>query len=321
MTFQLPNPNAPATSDALTSLPIRQNFQAIAAGLQALDGTALNTKSVSEGALADAINPRLRQSEWGQNFVYTGLTIATSGTLTSTITAGTAYVNGFRVVSPGVASQAFTASKDTYVDMDISGNFTLQAVTNGAASPSLAANSVRLAIVITSASAITTVNQGSTAATGPTVASNILTVCDSLGNLIYPTSPAAGLIGYRQTTTNFSTVSVTAVQITGLSCPVIVPTGRKVKVTVAAGSAYNGAANNAAIVTVWDGTVGTGTQLGLAAGTSTTAATNQNVTAIAVATPTTSSKTYNAGFACTGGNTANTNATPTQPVFISVELV
>lgn len=52
-TFNLPNPNSPATSDLLTSAPIRQNFQSIQTQLNNADGAALNAGSVPSTALSN----------------------------------------------------------------------------------------------------------------------------------------------------------------------------------------------------------------------------------------------------------------------------
>lgn len=164
--------------------------------------------------------------------VVTGMTIATSVDLDSTITAGVAVIGGRRRATSSTP-KSFTASKDTYVDLKADGTFRYTEVTNNNASPALGAGEMRIAIVITDADNITAVNQGDPQTTGPTVSSAILAVCDSLGNVIYPTDPTGGLIGYREITSDFTTATTGAdVDVTGLSCPVNIPAGRRVKVQV-----------------------------------------------------------------------------------------
>ncbi len=85
-----------------------------------------------------------------------GLLPATSGTLTSTISAGVAYVQGVRV-SVIATANTYVANRDTYVDLSSAGVYTFVAVTNGAGVPAVTANNMRVAKVVTSGSAITTV--------------------------------------------------------------------------------------------------------------------------------------------------------------------
>lgn len=128
--------------------------------------TNILADSLGELDMSDEINPRVRDGELLNitvdsttsqlAFVATGLTPATSASLTSNISTGTAYINGYRV-NKSATSETYTASRDTYVDLSQGGAFTLSAVANGAAAPAVAANSARLAKVITSGTAITSV--------------------------------------------------------------------------------------------------------------------------------------------------------------------
>lgn len=131
-------------------------------------GSSLNITADSLGELdfADSINPRVRDSELlgittdsttsQTTFVYTGLLPATDSDLTSDVSAGTVYINGYRV-NKSATSQTYTASKDTYLDISQTGTYTQSAVAVGAAAPAVAANSARLAKVTTSGTAITSV--------------------------------------------------------------------------------------------------------------------------------------------------------------------
>lgn len=243
------------------------------------------------------------------------------------ISSGVVWIAGKRLTVAAVSAQTVAASKDRYVDLrdnsDGTATYITNEVANNAASQALTAGDMRVGIVVAGATTIATtasINQGQEDRVLPIASSIPYAVTDSLGNLICPRDPNRKVLGYRQSLVDFTTVSTSAVQITGLTCPVIVPTGRKVKITVECGSAFNGAANSGNIVSIWDGVVASGTQLGLSAGTTGTASTNQNVTALAMTTPAATSKTYNGGFACTGANQAHTNGTTGQPVFILVEL-
>jgi hypothetical protein len=245
--YILPNPSSPATSDALTSLPIRQNFESIQSQINNADGGALNAKSVQEAALADQVNPRLERTLLGYNFVVSGFVLPSSGaSLTITVPSGVAYVNGYYVVSTGL-TLTVTASNDTYLDIDQNGQFYYtgsNSVTNNAASPTLTSGRVRLAIITSDGSTITSVNQGQTTAVIPISGGIAYSVTDSLGNLIYPTAPFAGLLGYRLDAAAYTPGSSTQV-LTGCTMPVIVPAGRRLKLTGVFSGGQSGSSTNA----------------------------------------------------------------------------
>lgn len=117
-----------------------------------------------------------------QDFIGEGLVWSQKTGLIGKMTTGYGYING-ELTGKSYFEHTFTASKDTYVDLPLTSkptsvdDLTFTAVTNGAAAPALAANSMRLAKVVTDGSAIT-----ATTTSG----------YDSLGNPIYP--PAIGSI-------------------------------------------------------------------------------------------------------------------------------
>lgn len=249
---------------------------------------------------------------------------AYGSTLAASMTAMVAYVNGRRYSVSAVTARAFTASKDTYIDMDNAGTLVYTEVANNAASPALAANSIRIGIIVSGANiaAVGSVNQGQETKILPIASSIPYQVTDSLGNLICPRDPNRRILGYRQKTTDTSTTNTSATQITGLTVPVIVPTGRKVKITAFAFDLFIGGATNiGANLTIWDGTVGSGTQLqnGLGGYNSSTAA--AAATPVVMATPTSASKTYNAGLHATTAGTAQIQGSATTPAILMVELV
>lgn len=113
------------------------------------------------------------------DFVLSGGVWSQTSGLIGGMTMCLALVDGELVSKPAM-SKTFTASKDTYVDLPktakptINADLTFTEVTNGAASPSLASGSIRLAKVVTNGSAITSVTTSGK---------------DSLGNYIRNLSP------------------------------------------------------------------------------------------------------------------------------------
>lgn len=259
--------------------------------------------------------------------VWTGDSYA--GTKAASMTAWVGYINGQRGTISAVTARVFTASKDTYVDvLNTAGAFTLvyTEVANNAASPALAANSLRLAIVVTGATTIAaagSINQGDPTCILPIASSIAYSVTDSLGNLICNRTPSPTILGYRQITAAVTTTSTTVVAATGLSVPVIVPTGRRVKITTYSPHVRVGTANKTSQVEIWDGTVGSGTRLNFAVNITIIAINGSAMICETVTLPATASKTYNVGFISdTGGGVTTTfDAGATAPAYVLVELV
>jgi hypothetical protein len=176
MALSLPFPASPQDGDAFLSAPVRQNIQAIAQAIQSFDGSQVAARSIQAAALALNADPITRGAETIANFVASGCVWGVSATLTTSMTAGIIYVNGNRVSVLNVAGKLFTASQDTYVDVDYLGNIYYLPVSNNAAAPALTGNAVRVAIIVTGASAVSSVNQVG---------------FDSLGNMIYRTKRLA----------------------------------------------------------------------------------------------------------------------------------
>jgi hypothetical protein len=247
-------------------------------------------------------------------------------TRNGSISAITAYQNGQKLTISAVAARSFTASKDTYVDILNTagvGSLVYTEVTNNAASPALAANSIRLGVVVTGATTIATtasINQGQEDRVLPIASSVPYTTTDSLGNLICPRDPFRKLLGYKQVTANQTSASLTAVAMAALSCPIIVPTTRKIKITISSDSGSNNTLNDYFQFTVWDGTVGSGTQVvgvtGQVGIISQPLPTHRDINI----TPATTSKTYNTGINALGGGTATFSGSSVTPGFIRIEL-
>lgn len=118
------------------------------------------------------------------NHIVSGGVVAQSSGLIGTFSNIVFYINGQRYSGTSIANKTYTASKDTYVDITASSGGTVSVtyseVANGAASPALAANNIRVAKVVTSGAAITSVTQKG---------GN-----DTLGNVIYPQGPFSSLL-------------------------------------------------------------------------------------------------------------------------------
>lgn len=280
--------------------------------------------SISNTDLATAIKPVTLFDETTFDFVASGCVWsgdAYASTRNASMTAGVVYVDGNRVVISAVSARSFTASKDTYVDVGTDGVLDYTEVANNAASPALAANHMRIAIIVTGASNIAnagSVNQGQEDKVLPIASSIPYQVTDSLGNLICPRDPQRKIIGYRQITS--SVTATTIAQATGLSATILVPTGgRKVKITAIAPSVQNGAtASNT--ISVWDGAVSGGTQLSASTAYVATATGAVNLTHSTIETLSAGLHTINIGLAATS-NTATLVSGATAPSAVLVELI
>lgn len=132
-------------------------------------------------------------------------------------------------------------------------------------------------------------------------------------------STTAITLGYAEITSIFTVASATPTQVTGLTATVTIPAGgRKVKITAYTGFLSNEGGQQARM-SIWDGTVNSGTQLTMCAVTSNS---YFGVTAVAIVTPSAGSKTYNVGLCRdSGSGTCNLNAAATYPAFILVEAI
>ena len=95
--------------------------------------------------------PLLNASDVFSDFIASGIqwTLPSPASLTSTMSAGVAYLNGQRTIVPGVSSYAFPASSDTYVSINNSGAVDYQSVANGATSPTPNSGYVQTAKIVT----------------------------------------------------------------------------------------------------------------------------------------------------------------------------
>lgn len=191
MAFSLPNPTTPTNGQSLDATPILANETAIAQAIASFDGSQIQAGTVTNSALAANIQPNALINAITFPFVSSGCVWSATTGLTGTMSGGTIYYGGTPITVNSVSSHTFTASNDTYIDIDKNANITYQGVSNNGSAPSLTANSIRVAKVITGASAITSV---------------ILTGVDSNNVQIYPTNPQGfgNYISWSPTIANFT---------------------------------------------------------------------------------------------------------------------
>lgn len=132
-------------------------------------------------------------------------------------------------------------------------------------------------------------------------------------------NPVWQYLGYAQITSNITGItSATPVQITGLTSTVTIPSGvTKVRVTIFIPwvSITGGAVVD---ITLWSGTVGSGTKLNQSSGYLPSSSGVTSFTLPHIYTPSAGSVTYNAAIDV-AANTASLNAGTTFPAYILVE--
>lgn len=250
-------------------------------------------------------------------------------TLLASMTSGVVYINGRRHTVSSVSNRTFTASKDTYIDLLYStinniATVVYTEVSNNGVSPALAANSVRIGIIVTGASNIATgasVNQGQEDRVLPIASSIPYSVTDSLGNLICPRDPNRKILGFKQRTTNKTSAVGGGVydDVAELTASVIVPTGRKVKITAYARSlAVSGGVPDDVAIAIREST----TVLSISLATPAVANYWVSAQAIYIGTPTAGAHTFKASvLQSVSGPNLSLAADPTYPAFILVELI
>lgn len=235
-------------------------------------------------------------------------------TIAANATGGTRYdwiyikLDADKLVNPAVDASdvvTLTASRSTSSSTD-----------NG--TPPTYGYNIAVVTVANGASSITNGNitdnrtrTGATTLTASTASNNVVTA---------PMLATSAIkLGYAQITSSATTTSATAAQVSTLTAAVTIPAGgRGVKITAFAQSLTNTGSNFVGL-SIWDGTVGSGTQLAESGG-SITSATGIPGIAIAFVTPSAGAKTYNVGLRTSGG-TATLAAGATYPAFILVEMI
>lgn len=136
-------------------------------------------------------------------------------------------------------------------------------------------------------------------------------------------APQLGYLGSAQITGVFSTTNLTATQVTGLASTVTVPGGTHIKLTVSGQSIYNSTTADYAVLTIWDGAVGSGTLIATSASMQnfTTGSPLAPFTIIGIVNPSAGSKTYNVGLHALVGGTANISGATGSPTLLLVESI
>lgn len=134
--------------------------------ISSVSGAKLQAGTVPASSLDTNANVETRMSEALGNFVASGCVWSTISGLNATMASGVIYISGKRVVVASVSSRTFTASRDTYVSVDVNGTVSYSEVTNGASAPSLPANSLWSAKLVSGASSITSITDMRTLSPG-----------------------------------------------------------------------------------------------------------------------------------------------------------
>jgi hypothetical protein len=304
-----------------------------------VDDSTTVTKKLTLGGLRDWLyslvnipagpaSPVTRDYDHFFDHVASGLVISPDSAgvnRNASMTSGICYINGRRISLTAVNARTYTASRDTYVDVldngDGTGTLVYTEVTNNNASPALASNSIRIAIVVTGASTIAaaaSINQGQETRVLPIRSSIPMAVTDELGNLICSRDPLRKVLGYREIRGNQTGVGTSNTQVTGLTIPVKVPEGRKVKITIFAFATDISSAGGVAYLAIWDGAVG-GTQLQQSPAKQAYSGAGYFHPISVMLTPSTANKTFNVSLQASSG-TAGIYATSTSPTYALVEL-
>lgn len=125
------------------------------------NGVNIQAGSINTPDLANTVSPIVRWDEAFNDFTVSGMLGVTSGSLTSNISSGVSYVDGYRVAL-GTTAHTYTASKDTYVYIHSGGYYVFQEVVNGAAAPSTPANTLLLFIAVTNGTTISSITDSRT---------------------------------------------------------------------------------------------------------------------------------------------------------------
>jgi len=173
---------------------------------------------------------------------------------------------------------------------------------------------------VTSVTSNTIVVRANDTSTIPT-AGGISAVSYSSSYQPYGMPIQSNVLGHTLLCNSFSTAATSPTQISGLSVSVTIPAGgAKVKITIYTMYVLNTTATAANNITLWDGTVGSGTQLTLQGVTTPINSSATPLTAQWVGTVPAGSKTYNAAIHTNTGTTSFYGAA-NSPGFILVELM
>ena len=175
----------------------------------------------------------------------------------------------------------------------------------------------------------TTANSGTVY--GVSVTGGVINGANTIGNAALQTNAvqanqlatSAITLGYVQIITNVVLSGGAVRQVTGLSVTVTIPAGgRRIKITgYSSGVSTDASGNSGNALTIWDGAVGSGTQLSQSFNLATGASQTTGILVQAVVQPSSGSKTYNIGCAASSAGNPTVTAAATYPAFILVEAI
>lgn len=122
--------------------------------------TFQNVLNQSASAGVNNQTPFLNALDVFSDFIASGVqwVLPNPASLTSSMSAGVAYLNGQRTIIPEVSSYTFPTSSDTYVCINNSGGVVYNAVASGSTAPTPPSGYVQTAKITTNGSAITSVD-------------------------------------------------------------------------------------------------------------------------------------------------------------------
>lgn len=152
---------APSESDIQTSVGSGNPWVNLAE-ITAADGFSSITNSEIADMRPKADTSWRRHDDAHPNFVVSGYSTTQDSGLDGTISAGEAYISDIKVDKPDIA-HTFSTSVDTYVDLPKTAkptntdDFTYTEVSNGATAPAVASGEMRIAVVVTDGTGITSI--------------------------------------------------------------------------------------------------------------------------------------------------------------------
>ena len=170
------SPTAPSGSTIQTAVGAANPYIVLANVTVSTNATQITTSNIADarslislniGAVAASTgvtdagtNLLSSRQETIRNFVASGGVVVQTSGLTTSFSNIVYYVAGTRYTLSGVANRSNGASKDIYIDITAGAAApTYTEVSNNTSAPALAANSVRVAKVVTNASAVTAIQQ------------------------------------------------------------------------------------------------------------------------------------------------------------------
>ena len=154
----LPNPLTNGT--LADGAEVFGNDVALRDAVNNIEDVNLAANAVKNAKINNDAKPSLRFTDnGGQGYIVNAdnfLSSTSSGDLNFTIDAFVAYILGIRVNKSSIAN-LYTASRDTYVDVDSAGAVVFNAVANGAVQPAQVAGTLRIVKVVTDGTTVTLV--------------------------------------------------------------------------------------------------------------------------------------------------------------------